>query len=62
VIPAVLERCAGIDVGKKFLMVCLMIGAPHKEPSFEVRRFETTVSWIPRSKRSTATANDRSEY
>ena len=43
-IPAVLERCAGIDVGKKFLIVCLMIGAPDKEPSSEIRRFETTNS------------------
>lgn len=41
-IPAVLERCAGIDVGKKFSIVCLMIGAADKEPSVEVRRFETT--------------------
>lgn len=43
-IPAVLERCAGIDVGKKFLIVCLMTGAADKEPSSETRRFETTNS------------------
>lgn len=25
-IPAVIERCAGIDAGKKVLAVCVMIG------------------------------------
>jgi transposase len=42
VIPAVIERCAGIDVGKKFSIVCLMIGAADQEAIAEVRRFETT--------------------
>ena len=30
------ERCAGIDVGKKFVMVCVMIGPAHQKPA---RRF-----------------------
>lgn len=42
VIPAVLERCAGVDIGKRFSIVCLMVGAADKEPSVEIRRFETT--------------------
>ena len=42
-INAVLERCAGIDIGKKFLMACVMVGAADQEPSQEIRRFGTTV-------------------
>ena len=41
-IPAVIERCAGIDVGKTFSIVCLMIGAADQEATVEIRRFETT--------------------
>jgi hypothetical protein len=41
-IPAVLERCAGIEVGKKFLIGCLMIGTADQEPTVDVQRFETT--------------------
>jgi hypothetical protein len=25
---AIIERCAGIDVGKKFITLCILIGAP----------------------------------
>jgi hypothetical protein len=32
-INAVLERCAGIDIGKKFLMACVMVGAADQDPS-----------------------------
>jgi transposase len=40
-IPAVIERCAGIDVGKKRLAVCVMTG-PAKEPATaEVRKYGT---------------------
>jgi len=42
-INAVLERCAGIDIGKKFLMACVMVGAADQDPSQEIRRFGTTV-------------------
>ena len=40
-IPAVLTRCAGIDIGKRGLAVCLMIGAAEAEPKVEVREFST---------------------
>jgi len=40
-IPAVIERCAGIDVGRKFIDVCVMIGEADAEPTQETRRFST---------------------
>lgn len=40
-IPAVVERCAGIDVHKKFVMVCVLAGAAHLNPEPKVRRFGT---------------------
>src|SRR5687768_1698770 len=40
-IPAVIERCAGIDVGKKFLAVCVMTGAASQDPQAELRKFGT---------------------
>jgi len=43
-IKAVVENCAGIDVGKRFVMVCLMVGAASAEPRTEIRRFGTTVA------------------
>src|SRR5579863_7152062 len=42
-INAVLERCAGIDIGKKFLVACVMVGAADEEPRTEIRKFGTTV-------------------
>lgn len=42
------ERCAGIDVGKKFLAVCVMIGPANEKPAVEVRRFGTTVKELER--------------
>jgi transposase len=40
-IPAVIESCAGIDVGKKFLAVCVTRG-PAKEPATaETRKYGT---------------------
>jgi transposase len=38
-ICAAVERCAGIDVGKKFLAVCIMTGALEQEPRVTQRRF-----------------------
>lgn len=38
-ISAAIERCAGIDVGKKWLSVCVMIGPLNGEPRIERRRF-----------------------
>ena len=40
-IPAVVERCAGIDVGKKLLLVCVVIGPAHQEGKAETRKFGT---------------------
>jgi transposase len=38
---AVVERCAGIDVAKKTLNVCVMTGAADQEPEVELRLFGT---------------------
>jgi hypothetical protein len=35
--------CAGTDVGRKFLVVCVMIGSLDSEPKTEIRRFGTIV-------------------
>ncbi len=43
-IPAVIERCAGIDVGKTFIVVCVMTGPANGEPRSEIRTFGTTVA------------------
>jgi transposase len=40
-IPALIERCAGIDVGKKFLAVCVMTGPANGEAQAEIRKFGT---------------------
>src|SRR5438034_5341350 len=37
------EQCAGIDVGKKFIDVCVLIGPANRKPAEEVRRFGTNV-------------------
>lgn len=42
-IPAVIERCAGIDVGKKWLAICVMTGPANGEARSEIRQFGTTV-------------------
>jgi len=43
-ITAVIERCAGIDVGKKSLSVCVMVGPADGEARHELRTFGTTVT------------------
>lgn len=43
-IEAVIERCAGIDVGKKFLVVCVMTGPLQSEPKTEIRKSGTIVA------------------
>jgi transposase len=43
-IEAVIERCAGIDVGKKFLVVSVMTGSLDEEPKIEIRKFGTIVA------------------
>lgn len=40
-IPAIIERCAGIDVGKKFVVVCLMTGPADQEAQQETRKYST---------------------
>ncbi len=40
-IEAVIERCAGIDVGRKFVVVCTMIGDANAVPQYEIRKFLT---------------------
>jgi transposase len=47
-IAAAIERCGGIDVGKKFLAVCIMVGPLEGEPRIETRRFGTTVAELKR--------------
>src|ERR1700688_1660101 len=43
-----IERCAGIDIGKRFLVCCVMTGAAHEEPRSETRRFDPTVPGLKR--------------
>jgi hypothetical protein len=43
-ICAAVERCAGIDVGKKWLSVCILIGPLDGEPRVERRRFGVNVA------------------
>jgi transposase len=40
---AILERCAGIDVGKKIALVCVMTGPSNKAPTITIRTFATNV-------------------
>jgi transposase len=41
-IPAVIECCAGIDVGKKFVVVCVLKGPANGDAQAELRKFGTT--------------------
>lgn len=40
-IAAVVERCAGIDVHKRFVTVCVLVGAAHLNPEPKLRKFGT---------------------
>ena len=42
-IPAVIERCAGVDIGKTFLVACIMVGAADAEPRTEKRAYYKTL-------------------
>jgi transposase len=44
----IIERCAGIDIGKRFLLCCVLTGAAQEEPHSETRRFDTTVAALER--------------
>jgi transposase len=48
VIEAMIERCAGIDVGKKFVLVCVMTGGAKDEPRTQIKKFGTIVSELDR--------------
>src|SRR2546425_2756270 len=47
-ICAAVERCAGIDVGKKWLSVCIMIGPLNGEPRMERRRYGVNIADLER--------------
>jgi transposase len=47
-ICAAVERCAGIDVGKKWLSVCVMTGPLNEEARVERQRFGVTVADLER--------------
>lgn len=38
---AIIERCCGIDVHKKTIVACLMVGKPNEEPKTTTRTFPT---------------------
>ena len=40
-ISAAIERCAGIDVGKKFFGRCVRVGPLEREPQAEIRKSGT---------------------
>lgn len=44
----IIERCAGIDIGKRFLLCCVLTGAADEEPHGQTLRFETTVPALER--------------
>ena len=44
----IVERCAGIDVGKRFLLCCVLTGSAAEEPQSETRRFDTPVPSLER--------------
>jgi len=47
-ICAEIERCAGIDVGKERLAVCVMVGPLAREPRVEFREFGTVTAELER--------------
>src|SRR5579859_7373055 len=47
-ICAAVERCAGIDVGKEFLAVCVMTGPLQGEARKQTRRFGTVIAELER--------------
>ncbi len=47
-ICAAIERCAGIDIGKNRLAVCVMVGPLAGEPRVEIREFGTITAELER--------------
>ena len=41
-IAAVVERCAGIDVGKESISVCVMLGPADQDPQTKLCTYGTT--------------------
>jgi transposase len=56
-IAAIIERCAGIDVGKQWLAVCVMTGPADGEARSEIRQFGTTVAELKQAREWITTAN-----
>jgi transposase len=50
-IPAVIERCAGVDIGKRELAVALIVGPADKDGEVTTRAFGTTVPELEKLKR-----------
>ena len=50
-IPAVMERCAGIDVGKREIAVAIITGPADQEGELQTRLFGTTVPELEKLKR-----------
>jgi transposase len=44
----IIERCAGIDIGKRFLLCCVVTGAAREESRSQTLRFDTTVPALER--------------
>jgi len=44
----IIERCAGIDIGKRFLLCCVATGAAQEESCMQTLRFDTTVPALER--------------
>lgn len=49
-IAAIIERCAGIDVGKKFIVACVMTGPADGEARSETRTFGSTVAELKQAR------------
>jgi transposase len=49
-IPTLVERCVGIDIGKKFVVACLMVGPAAEDPRVELRQFGTFTEDLVRLK------------
>jgi len=41
IMEAIIERCCGIDVHKKNIVVCLAVGKPHEKPKTTIKTFST---------------------
>lgn len=44
----IIEYCAGIDIGKRFLLCCVLKGAAQEEPRSQTLRFDVTVPGLIR--------------